>query len=361
MNHKGFVIYLAWTVMYALLFSSCTNSSGPSSLQSIPTAFGNIGQVVVVADDDVWEGAVGDTLQFYYSSAYLILPQPEPMLDLVHFTPEDLAKEPTRRELRNYIFVGNMNDEDSPTARMIKEDVGEAAIQEAKESGKRIPKVGKDKWARGQMTVYQFGFSEDELIQALKDNFDVIVNRIQKSDQDRVDATVYIGGENGSLNSLVRNKLGVKLRVPKDYSLALENDDIIWMRRETEESSSNILMKRLAYSDPKQLTKESIKAIRDSAGRYVSSELEDTYMKINDVDLPMFFEVKNLNKLYAVEARGIWEIENDYMGGPFVSYLVHNPKDNSLIFIDGFLHAPGKDKRNMMMMIEYILQTVEAL
>ncbi len=361
MNHKWFVTYLAWTAMYALLFSSCTNSSGPASLQSIPTAFGNIGQVVVVADDDVWEGAIGDTLQFYYSSAYLILPQPEPIFDLVHFTPEELAKEPTRRELRNYIFVGNMNDEDSPTTRMVREDIGEAAIQEAKETGKRIPKVGKDKWARGQMTIYQCGFSEDEIIQALKDNFDVIVNRIQKSDEDRVDATVYIGGENGSLNSLVRNKLGVKLRIPKDYSLALENDDIIWMRRETEESSSNILMKRLSYVDPQQLTKESVKAIRDSIGRYVSSELEDTYMKINDVDLPMFFEVKSLNKLYAVEARGIWEIENDYMGGPFVSYLVHNPKDNSLIFIDGFLHAPGKDKRNMMMSIEYILQTVEAL
>lgn len=361
MNHKGLVIYLGWMVTFSLVFSSCSNSSGPVSLQSIPTAFGNIGQVVVVADDDVWEGAVGDTLQFYYSSAYLILPQPEPIFDLVHFTPEELAKEPTRRELRNYIFVGNMSDEESPTTRMIREDVGEAAIQEARETGKRIPKVGKDKWAKGQMTIYQFAFSEEELIEALKDNFDVIVNRIQKSDQDRVDATVYIGGENGALNTLVRNKMGVKLRVPKDYSLALDNEDIIWMRRETEESSSNILLKRLTYVDQAQLTKESIKAIRDTVGRYVSSELEDTYMRVNDTDLPMFFEVKNLNKLYAVEARGIWEIENDYMGGPFVSYLVHNPKDNSLIFIDGFLHAPGKDKRNMMMMIEYILQTVEAL
>ncbi len=361
MKYPAFVKYMLLSVTSVFVFSSCSNSSGPTALQSIPTAFGNIGQVVVVADNDVWEGAVGDTLQYYYSSAYLILPQPEPIFDLVHFTPEDLAKEPTRRELRNYIFVGNMNDESSPTTQMMLDDLGEESIRSARESGKLIPKVGKDKWARGQLTVYQFGFSEDDLIRGLIDNFDVIVNRIRRSDRDRVDATVYIGGENGSLNALVREKMGIRLRVPKDYSLALDNDDVIWMRRETEESSSNILLKKISYKNQNQLTRESIKAIRDSVGLYVSSEIEDTYMKINDVDLPMFFEVKNMNKLYAVEARGIWEIENDYMGGPFVSYLIHNPKENSLVFIDGFLHAPGKDKRNMMMMIEHVLQTVEAL
>lgn len=361
MKFPVFFKYAILALVGTFVFSSCTNSSGPASLQVIPTAFGNIGQVVVVADDNVWEGAVGDTLRYYYSSAYLILPQPEPIFDLVHFTPEDLAKEPTRKELRNYIFVGNMNDENSPTTQMMLEDLGEEAMRSARESGKLIPKVGKDKWARGQLTIYQFGFSEDELIGALIDNFNSIVNRIRKSDKDRVDATVYIGGENGSLNSLVREKMGIKLRVPKDYSLALDNGDIIWMRRETDESSSNLLLKKLPYKNQNQLTKESLKAIRDSVGLYVSSELEDTYMKINDVDLPMFFEVKTLNKLYSVEGRGIWEIENDYMGGPFVSYLILNPKDNTLVFLDGFLHAPGKDKRNMMMMIEHVLQTAEGL
>ena len=82
-------------------------------------------------------------------------------------------------------------------------------------------------------------------------------------------------------------------------------------------------------------------------------------MRINDVDLPMFTKVTQVDDKYALEARGIWEIANDYMGGPFVSYLIHSPKRNELIFIDGFLHAPGEDKRNFMQYLEHVLETVE--
>jgi hypothetical protein len=82
-------------------------------------------------------------------------------------------------------------------------------------------------------------------------------------------------------------------------------------------------------------------------------------MRINDIDLPMFTKVTQVDNKYALEARGIWEIANDYMGGPFVSYLIHNPKQDELLFIDGFIHAPGEDKRNFMQYLEHILDTVQ--
>jgi hypothetical protein len=62
---------------------------------------------------------------------------------------------------------------------------------------------------------------------------------------------------------------------------------------------------------------------------------------------------------YALEARGIWEIENDFMGGAFISYLIYNPQKAELLFIDGFLHAPGEEKRNDMQKLEHILRTIK--
>ena len=102
------------------------------------------------------------------------------------------------------------------------------------------------------------------------------------------------------------------------------------------------------------MTKEGIKEIRNTLGKYVSTEIENTYMYINDVDLPMFLKTMQIDNHYAVEARGIWEIENDYMGGPFISYTIHNPESNELLYLDGFIHAPGREKRNYMQQLEKI-------
>lgn len=54
-------------------------------------------------------------------------------------------------------------------------------------------------------------------------------------------------------------------------------------------------------------------------------------------------------------------MENDYMGGSFISYLIHNPQKNELLFVDGFVYAPGEDKRNWMQYLEYIMNTRKIL
>ena len=78
-------------------------------------------------------------------------------------------------------------------------------------------------------------------------------------------------------------------------------------------------------------------------------------MLINDVDLPMYVYKKDIDKAYTLEARGIWEMKYDYMGGPFFAYLIKDPQRNRLILIDAFVYAPGKQKRDFMQQLEYIV------
>ena len=82
-------------------------------------------------------------------------------------------------------------------------------------------------------------------------------------------------------------------------------------------------------------------------------------MRTNDVDLPVFTKSMEINELYALEARGIWDIVNDFMGGPFISYMIHDPKSNELLFIDAFVYAPGKSKRKYMQHLETIVSSVK--
>ena len=348
---------LTWLVILIAL-SGCSEEV-QKSLQPVPTAFGSLNQLVVIADEDLWEGEVGDTFRFYYSAAYPILPQPEPIYDLKHFTPADLINQPLRRELRNYLFLANVSDTKSATTRLMIDDLGEEKIRRAREEAKYNSSVGRDKWARGQLLIYQFGFSQQELINNVKKNFPAISKRIKEADRSKIDATVYLDGENKLLQEKVKGALGVNLKIPKDYYIASDDPEMVWMRKETRELSSNILITKLQYTDQEQLSKEGIKAIRNELGKKISSETPDTYMRINDIDLPMLTNATRMNDYYAVEARGIWEIVNDYMGGAFVSYLIHNPNSNELLFVDGFVHAPGKEKRNYMQQLEHIISTVD--
>lgn len=342
-----------------LLLTGCTEDAR-RGLSPIPTAFGNLNEIVVVMDADMWDGAVGDTLRYYYSAAYPLLPQPEPIFDLRHFTPLELSQDPLRKELRTYLVVGNLSDRDSPATKMIVNDIGEEKARKAKEDKEYNSAIGRDKWAKGQLLIYEFGYSEDELIAILKENFPAVRKRVNQHDSRKVDAYVYLNGENKRLEEEVKEDINVSMRIPSDYFLALNDDNIIWMRRETDETSSNIILKKIPYTDRSQLSKDNIIAIRDSIGRqYISSTLPGTYMQTNDVDLPVLTDVTKINGYYTLEARGIWEIVDDYMGGAFMSCLILNPNSNELLFVDGFLHAPGEDKRDIMQYIEHIIRTIK--
>ncbi|MEL7161115.1 MAG: DUF4837 family protein, partial [Bacteroidota bacterium] len=99
---------------------------------------------------------------------------------------------------------------------------------------------------------------------------------------------------------------------------------------------------------------------RDRVGReYISSTLANTYMKVNDTDLPLFTSNTELNGAFAIEGRGIWEMENDFQAGPFISYLINDEKGRQLILVDGFVLAPGEKKREFMGEVEQVLRTAE--
>lgn len=343
----------------AFISSSCTEEAR-TRLSAKANAFGKANHVVVIADKDIWEGAVGDTFRFYFSSAFLILPQPEPILDLKHFTPLDLDKDPIRKELRTYIYLGNMGDKSSATAKLMSEDIGPERIRSAKESKGYGNIQKKDKYALGQLNVFMYGTSQENLLANIKNNYSTILKRIKENDSELIEANVYAGGQSRRAQASVDSTMGIQLKIPTDYFIALEEENTMWIRKMTKEFSSNIILHKLPYTAKEQLSYQGIKSLRDSlTKRYVSSDIPDSYMLINDIDLPMFVKNVDFNDYFAVEAKGIWELKNDYMGGPFISYLIHNPTNNELYLLDGFVFAPSKKKRELMQYLEHILNTVE--
>ncbi len=348
------------------LFASIAFFAGCSSdladkLTPIPVAYGKINELVLVADKSVWESDIGDTIRYYLSSAYIILPQPEPILDIRFYEPKDLRAVSGRKNFRTYLFIGDLNDGSSPTTKMIKEDIGSEGVYRAEEDPSFNLSVGANKWAKDQVLIYQFAKDKSTLIDNIKKNAATIVKRVNRHDRDVVDANIYQGGVNAEMVSLVKARMGVDLKVPYDYFLAMDDttSNTVWIRKETDYLGSHIFLHKFSYKDQKQLSKEGIKQQLNKLGLFVSTEIDGTYMRINDVDLPMYTTNVQFDGKFAVESRGIWDIENDFMGGPFISYSILDPKTNEILLVEGFIHAPSKDKRDYMQQLEHIFRTIK--
>ena len=61
---------------------------------------------------------------------------------------------------------------------------------------------------------------------------------------------------------------------------------------------------------------------------------------------------------YVQEARGLWEMTGEAMGGPFVAHSQVDTVNNRVIVVEGFVYAPDKMKRTMLRRLEAALYTL---
>ena len=67
----------------------------------------------------------------------------------------------------------------------------------------------------------------------------------------------------------------------------------------------------------------------------------------------------NVQGQYSLEARGLWRMKGDFMGGPFVSHTRIDTINNRVVTAEVFVYSPNKLKRNLMRMLEASLYTLK--
>ena len=347
-------------IFFILVFATACNNEVTNQLEPKNAALGKMNEIVVIADQDLWESSVGDTFRYYFESAYPILPAPEPLFDVRHFTTIELETEPLRKELRTYVILADLKDEDSPTSRMVKKDIGSERYRSALESNELTSSVGKDKWARGQILFYLFGSNYDNIHDAIKKHFPAIARRVNEHDEKQLKSSIYVDRINMGLTERLKSDFGLELEVPGEYQIVTNDEeaDLLWLRKDTPEAILNIVVQSIPYNNQDQLNKENIIALRNDFGQnYITSDEEGDVMIVNDRDLPVYEYTFELDGKYTKELRGVWEMTKAFAGGPFITYVVVDEKSKRLIYIDTFILAPGSEKRDMMMQLDYIVKS----
>jgi len=74
--------------------------------------------------------------------------------------------------------------------------------------------------------------------------------------------------------------------------------------------------------------------------------------------LPYYYKTK-VNNLEAILTKGTWEVQNDFMAGPYINYIIKDTINKRNIVIEGFSFAPSESKRDYMFELNTIITTMK--
>lgn len=353
MSHKisrYALTYVFCMSLIGILLFGCGGAGEGSITHRKPTSMGKIYQINTLISPEVYDSEVIDSFDYRFGRAYPILPQPEPYFDLRYYEAEDLDAQPVLRQLKCFLVLADMSIDDKLT-RMVRDDFRESV--DFSESG---VKIGQNKWAQEQIIVYIYAPDQSSLIDEIDKSYLAVGEKIKESYERMVKSTVYIQGQNRIAQDSIKQKFGVEMKIPADYVSALASDSLTWLRQEIPEISRSILISRFPYRNAEQFSEKGMIKMRDRLGDYVSSSIDGTYMRVNNIDLPTFITKTEIDGNYAMKAEGIWEIVGDFLGGAFASYAILDEENQEIVFIDGFVYSPEKQKKMSMIYLDHILR-----
>ncbi len=324
---------LVITILLSILFSSCKTT--PSSTK--PTPSGNAGVMIMVMNDKIKESEAGKKLWEMMVQPMIGLPQEEPMFDvsiIPHRSLSDFMK-----TYRNLIMV----------------EVGESVQKEG-------IKFYRGTWAKQQALVRIYAKSTKSMLKLVDDNELKLVGFFTKAERERL-LTYYKSTFNQLLTDKVKNDWNFNLNIPRDFKLRKEDKDFLWMSQETPKSSLGLIIYQFDYVGEGSFSREYLLNKRDEIlMNQVPGEHKGSYMT-TEHQFPVNYQVISTpHDSSTVVLRGLWKVQGDMMGGPFISMVHHNAETNKVIVTEGYSYYPEKiKKRNMIRQLEAILQTYKPL
>lgn len=307
-------------------FFACSNDNAPAKAASkgVPS------EIVVVVENNLWKTSLGDTIRNYFSSPRPGLPQPEPLYTLVQI---------------------NLNE----FGRLFETHRNILAIAIDSSLSKEKVEIGYDVWAAPQRVVKITAPSIEMLKTTFLAKRQEIFNIYENAEIKRLQS-LYSKSHNIKSIEAVSKKFHISLNIPADYYLAVNKENFIWIRREANVMSQGILIYSYPYTDTIDYSLRKIESVRNQFTRlYVPGPKDSSYMIISNREIKPVTRTLSLKNQYAVETRGLWETEGDFMGGPFINYTFVDKKNNMVLALDGFVYAPNADKAQYLKEVQAIL------
>lgn len=324
-----FMLLSAVAMFFSVLTSCTTTDSG------MKPSTGSVNELLIVTNDkSQWESALGDTIRDFFAAPQIGLPQPEPMFDMLNVADDHFTE--IFQKFHAILII----------------DIDPQAVESKSESRQ-------DVWAQPQRVIRitakdlpsfytEFNHKKDNFLKLF---VDLERQRTLTINQLTLDY---------ELAAKVERKFGINLPLPEGFYIAKETVNFMWLRHTLAKAKQDIELGIMLYSsdytdtvvfNPRHIMKwRNLMTLEHIPGPSPLS-----YMVIAQKDMPPVFDtITDFPGGYAVETRGLWEVENNFMGGPFISYTTIDRANNRVLTLDGYIYFPNQDKKSYLRQLEAI-------
>lgn len=315
----------------AALLVSCSGERSPV----LSNVTGRAGEVVVVINNPVWESDGGRALGEVLISEYPALPQMERMFDVVRINHNAFSN--IFKTHRNIVVV-NVSENYQDTRMYVRTNV----------------------WSRPQILLEINSPSTESLHSFVNSNRERILGELEDAEKNRI-KQYNKQYEKHSLREELNKSFDLSLTFPPGYVMAVDTTDFAWVvfNPPTQERIQGVFVYQYDYRDPDTFTPEFLVNKRNQFLRkYVAGPSQNSYMTTEMELFPLFDEYMQEGQYYA-RLRGLWKVQNDFMGGPFVSHTTLDEERNRVVTVEGFVFEPNEKKRNLMRQVEAIVSSLE--
>ena len=287
-----------------ILIISCSEQE-----KILPPSSGLYSELIFVADKEVWSEIRTDIFEVF-STHVQGVNQPEAEYNIINVSKNKFTS--IFQSHKNIILIDSLQDDN----------------------------LFRDKWSSPQIVVsIALNDSRDKLNEKLRKTKQIL--KINELKQIRIR---HLSSSNNVLNKNIKDRYGIGVVIPKEYTVVKDTSSLVWAAYNPpniEEIKHIFIFKFDKKSN--NLQNQVLTKVDSIFSKYLLGGPKDSYVKIE----PSFEPIIEDN-IY----RGLWKLENGFMGGPFLikSHLINE----KVIICVGLAFAPGKDKRNYIKTFEAI-------
>lgn len=319
-----------------LLFLASCESESQSYL---PAYSGQLGELIVVIDDQIADSEFGDALFQTLNQPMFGLPQSEPMFQVIDLRPKAF----------NSLFSTHRS-------------ILHFRIDPQAQSG---VKVMSNVRAQMQTVVIFTAKNIKELKPLVEEKMQQVLWHFHNKELDRLTSRNKAFGSE-LVNDQVAAVSGLNIVTQKDMQVAKEEKDFLWLRLDREKPlggyqhqiSQGILIYSKPYTDTASFSDSALLAWKNEVNqRYVNGP-QNSHMSVSYRLYTPVINTMNFQGETAKEIRGLWRMEGYFMGGPFYAMSFYNPENQRQYMVEGYVFAPQFDKRPLVREVEAIVKSI---
>ena len=310
-----------------VLFFSCNNGSNK---RIIPSSSGKINTLSVIVDNDLWKGKVGEAMRSIFAAPVEGLSQDEPLFSMKQMPPQ--------------VFSGFTTE-----SRTI------LKVEKGTENGVSIKS---DVFARPQTYIVVSGKTSEDIISELKNNSVKIIDAFKKEEIKEKQRQIKLSLFN---DKELEEKFGFSMNLASAYRTAKSTDDFLWLRRDVANGTMDLMIYDVPLSSIRKGDSAVVDVVRvrDSVGKvHIEGGIEGSYLGTEPAYAPYIFETILDNKP-TLETKGLWDLKNAYMSGPFINYAIEDKVNKRYLIVEGYVFGPSLEMRDYMFELESIIKSIK--